>query len=260
MVTLSCLGGRLYIVPMFIFALAFCFSVFSGVFCLAQEQPKSIPDAEFRERLHLSKDPEPVLKSILERDEFKRAKALSYYQQIRDKILEWIEGIVARLFRKIPTPNVTAEELETFWQILVGALFTVVLGVLAFIFFRKRRLTFSKAGGSLIPRPGFREKPMTSEAARMIARKLSDQGNFAQALIHLFRATILWLDEQGKLTFYSGKTNREILAGINKDEPAAVVLGQMIPVFDRIRYGNGICRADEYEKFSEMTAKITTGD
>lgn len=251
----GCIHARLKVIIIF----AVCLSGLSWV-CWAQEVPKEITAGEFRSRLNLSQDPEPVLKRILESEEFKKAETRSFFQRIRDLTLDWIESILNRLFRKIPKLNVTAEELEAFWQILVGMLFAVVLGVLAFVFFRNRGFIFGKTGRAPLPEPLFEEKYLTSDAARLNARRFADQGNFAQALIHLFRATLLWLDEHGKLAFYTGKTNREILAGIDGNEPAAAVLGQMIPVFDRIRYGNGICEAEEYEKFSEMTSKITAAD
>ena len=40
---------------------------------------------------------------------------------------------------------------------------------------------------------------------------MAERGEYRGALIHLFRYVLIRLDEQGRLGFYAGKTNREIL-------------------------------------------------
>jgi hypothetical protein len=100
---------------------------------------------------------------------------------------------------------------------------------------------------------------VSSSAARIIALKSAEQGNYRDALISMFRYVLLWLDERGRLSLHQVKTNREVLESLGRDQPLRNALGEMIPVFNRVRYGNYPCDKHDYEKFLTLCSRVDGG-
>ena len=139
----------------------------------------------------------------------------------------------------------------------VGAFFAVILvaTILVGLYFavksflsRERRVAPARFGA-----PAVAES--CSEALDM-SRSLAERGEYREALIHLFRYALIRLDEQGRLGFYIGKTNREILRSPRLKKSDRDTLSEMVPIFNCVRYGDFPCGKAEYDRFLLLTGRL----
>lgn len=219
----------------------------------------SASEDHFRDKYNLPRSPEPVLKEILSRPEFKEDAAHSLIERLWNQLQEELIRLLARIFRRLPLP-----EGYKFPQNVGRTLVTVMLlgsaGLLAvFVLIRifhlarrKRAPSENNSSAAQLGEPGI---PGSGEC-RAEALRLAEKGNYSQALIHLFRSALLRLKEKGFLSFHKGKTNREILESIN-DDLLRGIIAEMIPSFNQVRYGNASCDRLEYERFLGLCLRLT---
>ena len=212
----------------------------------------------FVERFDLPSAPEPVLKEVLSREEFRESPV----QPIIDRIREWAADLLRRafhwIFSRIPDLPRIESDADVLWMILAGLLIgTAALPLFFLVKFLIRlllRKTWKKDRGG----------PESEEAGtarsgelRAEATAQAERGNYRRALILLFRFALAWLDEAGRLTVHHSRTNREILESVRSEEPLRESLGEMIPVFNRVRYGDGPCDKADYERFLTLCRRVT---
>ena len=213
----------------------------------------------FRDTYNLPRSPEPVLKEVLSRPEFKEDAAQSLIERLWNQLREELVRLLARIFRRLPLP-----EGYTFPQNVGRTLVTAMLlgsaGLLAvFVLIRVFRLARRKRTPSENDSSAAQlgaSAASGSEEFRAEALRLAEKGNYSQALIHLFRSALLRLKEKGFLSFHKGKTNREILESIN-DDLLRGIIADMIPSFNQVRYGNASCDHLEYERFLGLCLRLT---
>ncbi len=210
--------------------------------------------------LELPRDPDVVLKEVLAREEFKKAAE----KDLLDRILAWIGEQLLRLLRWIlgslpslgmgPSEGGLLSKVAAWW--IIGAL---VVALITFGGFVLKRLPLIRAWFRREEKPASlkQEAILRSVQAWNQGVRLAEQGNYPEALLYLFRSIILLLAEKGAITNYSGKTNREILQSLPQGEPARAGLAGIVPLFNRVRYGNGRCDKAEYEHFLELCTKLT---
>ncbi|HUG16983.1 MAG TPA: DUF4129 domain-containing protein [Thermomicrobiales bacterium] len=99
-----------------------------------------------------------------------------------------------------------------------------------------------------------RETRLSAADARANAEQLFLDGNFREALRALYLATLLRLDETGRLRFDRSLTNQEVLRAtrIYGDETLRQRLSPLVDRFDRVWYGGASCSADDYLTFSRL--------
>lgn len=84
------------------------------------------------------------------------------------------------------------------------------------------------------------------------ARAFAAQGNFHEALRHLYIRLLLQLDARGVWRYDTRRTNWEHIAGLRQNAAYATLakpLGDLTHRFDRVRYGNAPCSGDDWTRF-----------
>jgi hypothetical protein len=218
------------------------------------------PDNSFQERFDLSQDPDALLEKILAAREFQEVPGQSLF----DSVLEWLEHAVSKalnwIFSRLPLFETIEGDGDALALILAGLLIAAV-GI--FLFFMAIRLfSFVRArmrGGRSDFTPAQTEIRGVSKSreARNRALEAADAGNYRSALMFLFHFALFWLAEEGRLSFHPGKTNREILESLDTGEPSRECLAEMVPLFNRVRYGKAPCGRDDYERFMALCHRVT---
>jgi hypothetical protein len=220
--------------------------------------PARASENDFQEKYNLPKSPDTLLKEILSRPEFQEDETQSFIDRQLERLYRELARLFARILKSLPaveSPQIDERVGRTIIKmILVGAAGLLVLYVLARVFslVAKRRL-FSDTD-SQTPEPG-KHGLTGSRNSWDHALMLAEKADYGEALINLFRFAVLKLDEQGILLFHSRKTNREILESI-KSDPLREIVGEMVPSFNRVRYGEASCDRLEYEHFLGLCRRL----
>jgi hypothetical protein len=213
---------------------------------------------EFRKRYDLPQDPKTALEDILARDEFRNQEE-SWISQVQRLMWETILRALKWIFDRLPGFNFDIDDdigqmiLDTQ---LVGMI-ALVAGLAAWMVVRLIRSRRHRIRVINSPEDHAPADSPGSAGARAMALKLAEQGDYRGALIHLFRYVLTLLDEKGRLTVGPGKTNREVLNSIPNGEPLKAPLAEMIPLFNRVRYGDAGCGKVDFERFQDLSRIVT---
>lgn len=256
----NCRDGRSPVKSLFENALVAALILFSALFlcCSLAACPARASENGFQEKYNLPKSPDTLLKEILSRQEFQEDESQSFIDRLWERLHRELARLLARLLESLPlvgSPQLDEQLGRTIVRmILVGAAGLLVLYVLVRVFslVAKRRI-FSETGFQKpeLKNPDFAGSRKSWDHALMLAAN----ADYAEALINLFRFAVLKLDEQGILLFHSRKTNREILESIKSDTLREIV-AEMIPRFNRVRYGKASCDRLEYEHFLGLCRRL----
>jgi hypothetical protein len=203
--------------------------------------------------LGFSQDPDLLLREILSRSEFRDSDWTSLFAAL----IRWFLELIAELLRKIfGRWNVNIEG-EMLWT-AVGAFFAAVFvaGALIALFYALKSLLHRKDDRPETQSSSFVIAGQSSSEMLRMSRSMAERGEHRGALIHLFRYVLIRLDEEGRLGFYAGKTNREILRSPNLRLSDRKVLSEMVPIFNGVRYGNFPCARSEYDRFLSLTGLL----
>ena len=162
---------------------------------------------------------------------------------------QWLNGVLGSLFGGIATGLINAQKLFI-------AIAIVIIAIVAFIFIRNFRATLMRQAD--LPKALDDDVPATSSAALSRAQELAGSGDYRTAVRQLYLATLLMLDEQGKLRFDRSLTNRETLRALNKAGAPALAdaLRPIVEQYDRVWYGFGRIESDEFERYRERVEAV----
>jgi len=234
----------------FTLALLLCFGLLAG--------PASASADSFQLRYDLPQAPETLLKEILARPEFGEDDTQSFLDEVWERLYRELARLFARLLEGMPSAMspMIAEQLgrTIVRMMLLGAAGLLAIYVLFRIFslVAKRR----SVSGAYTPEPDAGPPGLAgSRDSWDQALIQAEKADYAQALINLFRFALFKLDEAGVLLFHRGKTNREILESLNNDSLRKIV-AEMVPRFNRVRYGKAFCDRLEYEHFLGLCRRL----
>ena len=195
-------------------------------------------------------DPDLLLREILSRSEFKE----SNWTLLFAALIRWFLELIVELLRKIFGRWNVNVEAEMLWT-AVGAFFAAVFvaGALIAMFYALKSFLHRKDDRPEMPPSFFAATGQSSSEMLSISQSMAERGEYQGALIHLFRYVLIRLDEQGRLGFYAGKTNREILRSSSLRLSDRKALSEMVPIFNGVRYGNFPCGKSEYDRFLSLT-------
>lgn len=214
----------------------------------------------FVKRMRLPRAPEPVLEDVLSREEFRQSWVDSVTEAFSTWLLEILERILTWLSRRIPRLGPIEADWD-FWGLVTEILMiavAVVVAVFAARFLIKliiSRIPHSRAPDSATP--GDSVEFVSAGKSWKQALELGRQGKYREGLIQLFRSVLAWLDESGRLPVREDRTNREILESVSDSGALRAVLTEMIPIFNRVRYGNAECDRAVYERFLALCRRVT---
>ena len=164
---------------------------------------------------------------------------------------QWLNGVLRTLFGGVADGILTAR-----WLFIAVAV--VIIAVVVFILIRNLHAASMRA--ATLPEATDHDVPATSSAALSRAQALAGNGDYRTAVRQLYLATLLMLDEQGKLRFDKSLTNRETLRAIAKAGAPALAdaLRPIVELYDRVWYGFGGIDADEFERYRQRVEAVRT--
>jgi len=227
-------------------AVWFALILFAGA-CLASEAAPS-----FREKFDLPCDPKPVLEKILSQPEFQDHQDDSLLERLREWLGRLLDEALRWLVRRLPEGRGSKLDPDSAWKFVNVFIMTwavAALGVAVWFVIRYVRLRYADSRTPQYAADDDVGDLLSSIEARTLATLAAEQSDYRSAVIYLFRSVLLWLDERGSLSLHDGKTNREVLEGVAPDAAFRQPLTELVPVFDRVKYGLADCKKEEYEQF-----------
>jgi hypothetical protein len=237
-------------------------ALITAVGLCAEDRVGQASPGSFMERYDLPRAPEDALKEILAREEFRPDPIQSLRERIMRELREGLQRLLSMIIKKIPFPRGVGIDREAAWTAVMGVLLGmaalgIVLAVVSAVGFVARR--------TLRHGPEDREAP-EDPASDLSGNELWERAmlaagteNYGDGVIHLFRWAVRRLDETGCLGFSSGKTNSELLASLGGQTHLRTCLGPMIPIFNRVRYGNASCAGSEFEEVLGLCRRMREG-
>jgi hypothetical protein len=187
------------------------------------------------------------LQDILSQEEFKAhaesAPKEDPLQSLWNSFQKWLMAAANQVH--LPT--------EFIW--IAGLFTTALLLAILFLAFRMFRRNITQqvdAGSADALAPGF----LTSVQAMEFGRKKSLSGNRRLAIRYLYLSAILFLEEQGYLTYNRSLTNQEYVRSIAHLPHLAAPLQRIVNVFDRVWYGFQIPSEKEYRDYLDLVNGI----
>jgi hypothetical protein len=168
--------------------------------------------------------------------------------------LRWLFGPLQRLLDRLSGTSGGGQ--ASIFDYVVALLGVVLVVGIVFLAIRAVR----GAAGEKVVGAGSesRERTLSSAAARDDADRLAAEGNYRAALRARYLATLLRLEEAGRLRFDRSLTNREVLVytvqhgdGVLRDQ-----LAPLVERFDLVWYGQATCSADDYARFAELADHV----
>jgi len=214
----------------------------------------------FARHYGLPEEPEPVLSRVLSDEEFRERPLDSLLEYLWDRIVDAVLRAIEWLKRRLPRRS----GIKINWESASIAVEYFLLGfgalAVAVVAFYLARFVLSRQGRSYAP-PATQQHEADAIHLSSDAYGRADAearvGNYGNALIFLFRALLLWLDEHGRIRLHPERTNRELLLDLSPGEPARDLLHSLIPAFNRVKFGDIPCNQDEYEAFLASSRRLT---
>src|SRR5207247_663212 len=135
----------------------------------------------------------------------------------------------------------------------------VVLGVVAvwvvLIYFVRNLRRNLVAEEALLP-PLMDRDARTPAEAYDNAQRFINAGDYRSAVRQLYLATLLMLDQRGRLKFDPTLTNREYLRQAAKDPRTTTALQPIVETFDRTWYGFEPISTQEFEAYRRRVEQV----
>jgi hypothetical protein len=97
---------------------------------------------------------------------------------------------------------------------------------------------------------------LTSVEALNRAQQFANAGDYRTAVRQLYLATLLWLDEHGRLRYDHALTNREYLQAAASEPALVSSLRPVVETFDRIWYGFESVSPEEFNAYLEQVNEV----
>lgn len=217
---------------------------------------------------HATRSPEQddnarvALDRVLEREEFAIVEPDDGPPTLRERITTWIGDRIAAIVERLAewlAPVAGAGEGVGAGYVVMRAILAVI-GIVAVVVvivlvIRNVRASMTSDVARL---DAEQELRLTSADARADAERHVQSGNFREALRAMYLATLLRLDEAGRLRFDRSLTNQEVL-GVTRLHGDVTLQQRLVPLverFDRVWYGNAPCSGDDYRTFSRLADEV----
>lgn len=175
-----------------------------------------------------------LLENILNHPPFVRAE--NWYDAILRALAEFFDGLF----------NNAARGIFDTRDVLVIIAILVVIGVLSYFL---RQLRRNLVPEETLPPPLSEHDARTPAEAFDNAQKFINAGDYRSAVRQLYLATLLMLDQRGRIKYDPTLTNREYLRQAAIDARAAAALQPIVETFDRTWYGFEPISAQEFDAY-----------
>jgi hypothetical protein len=174
-----------------------------------------------------------------------------WVSQTFQNLLKWIGGWF---------PAVSPGKMPTFDPRIVQLIFTLtVVALLVAVALLIWRAIGGKIGRGRKKQGAFAFSPEDAELLslppdelRERARRFAEDGNFREALRHLYIALLLNFDARGVWRYDARRTNWEHISALKNDAGKSRLVAPLSDItrrFDRVRYGNAPCAQSEWQRF-----------
>lgn len=246
-------------------------------FVLTRPRPvvrKQTKELRRKERIG-GKDPSKELQNILRRKEFQNTKSNQQANSMVERFATWVKTTFKKLFgflfkkpKKQPTkkrqkvePPGWMKSVLTFFSSLVGGIVNLfrspfVWGVLiALVLFFLVRLVIQSRGTqkstSIETAEGEEEEPeidlreRTTDELRDAIERFAKEGNFREAIRHVYWLLLLRLHHMGVLYIEPNTTNHAYLSRLRRSTEAYPLFSELLARFERTWYGLYPCDRNE---------------
>lgn len=165
-----------------------------------------------------------ALHDILNRPPFVTSASTSWIEELLNRLRELLSRLVLN----------TAQGVFDTRDLIILIGIIVVVGVLVYFV---RHLRKNIVPEQVLPLPTDDTLAETSSQAFSKAQQLVVAGDYRAAVRQLYIATLLLLDERGRINFDRSLTNREVLHHATSDARIATALEPIVATFDRTWYG-----------------------
>jgi hypothetical protein len=181
------------------------------------------------------------LSEILSREEFQWADGTEPSRS-NDLLARFLE-FLSRLFPDVSI-NLGGEAVGNL--IAIGG--AVILAIAMFFALRGLFLDFI-AETEIGDRDELADEQLTAETALKRAQTLSTGGDYRMAVRYLYLSTLLIMEERGLFRYDRAKTNREYLRSLQERPELALILKDVVEVFDRVWYGFQPLSKSDYSQY-----------
>jgi hypothetical protein len=183
------------------------------------------------------------LRDILNSPAFGSATQQSWFGELLSRLLDfWSE-----LFQDTARGVLSLRDLAVLLGLIV---------VVAVLFYLARNLRRNVVSAEHLLTEGNGPQPESSAAALNSARGFVQQGDYRSAIRQLYLATLLILDERGKLRYDPTLTNREYLHQSQTDPRTVAALAPIVETFDRTWYGMQPVSRAEFDVFNRQLETV----
>lgn len=183
------------------------------------------------------------------------SNARKWFSQTIDKLFRWIFGALPS------APSGSVPSIDPIW--IKGLFYLVLLalvGAIGYLLIRPIMLHWDRWRFFWRRNDARRKVEFTGEDAELLqlppdellerARAFAAQGNFREALRHIYIRLLLQLDARGVWRYDTRRTNWEHIAALRQSHTTlAQPMSDLTRRFDRVRYGNAPCSDTDWQKF-----------
>jgi hypothetical protein len=207
----------------------------------AVKRLRALRDALAESLVEVSPADVAMLAGILSRPPFMRSE--NWY----DSILRAISDFIERLFRNTTSGVFDARDLI----ILFAAI--VVVAVLVYFL---RNLRRSLVAEESLPPALMEQEARTPAEAFDNAQRFASAGDYRSAVRQLYLATLLTLDQRGRIKYDPTLTNREYLHQASNDARTTAALQPIVETFDRTWYGFEPISVQEFDAYRRRVEQV----
>ena len=169
------------------------------------------------------------------------------WRRALEYLWEWLSPLM---------PEEAVITLNGSWFRYVLTILVSLLLALVLFFMMRELLANLVTEAEIAPGEGDGEEMLTAETAFKRAQTLSGAGDYRTAVRYLYLSSLLVLDERGLLRYDRSKTNREYLRSVAHLPKLAVILREVIEVFDRVWYGYQVVDETTYTQYAARVAEL----
>lgn len=212
---------------------------------LAVARLTALENALAQPLVHINPNDLAILEAILSRPPFvEQPSALpTWLQDILRSVLDYFDRLASNTMRGV---------FE--WRdlvILIGIF--LVLGVLIYFIRNLRRNMVQEDALATLPKE---HSARTPGEAFNHAQFFMTQGDYRNAVRQLYLATLLILDQRGKIKYDPTLTNREYLHQTANDPRTTAALAPIVETFDRTWYGFEPITPTEFDAYRARVEKV----
>jgi len=160
-------------------------------------------------------------------------------------LLDLLLEVLGRLIAPLRWIYERTEGLPEFFRwLIIAALLVIIFALIAHIIYSVVQAVRGDRGGSRPPEGATRRVGPDEWERR--AAEAAAAGDYIAAVRHLFRATLVRLEQSEKKPLRPGTTNRELLRRYRTRSEVVDGLRRFVDVIDRKWYGDEVCTASDY--------------